>query len=185
MKRWMLRAGFVSVLVAALLIRQQAIALGEQFERSFDPTTHATLLLESEGFTLLQNPVSRKKIPGVNVYFQRAGCERKSAFVPFSIATSGAERFSRLGLSEYDVTFRFLDREWATQPRMATFVKHFANVALSAVGATTFIPSKEMILIADPKECEARETIAWSRLWKRNDVTLRSKILRAAWQKGS
>ena len=77
MKRWMLRAGFVSVLVAALLIRQQAIALGEQFERSFDPTTHATLLLESEGFTLLQNPVSRKKIPGVNVYFQRAGCERK------------------------------------------------------------------------------------------------------------
>lgn len=171
MKANALRIFLVLVLVASLVVRYQSIRTRDSLKSGYDIAAAISRLLTKNGMTLFENPVKPPRILADIVYFSRPNCTTRSLVVPFSFASDALTKINRLGKKGYDVRYYFFDTGWPEQNRIGMFLAWVKTSALSAVGASPYLPVLTAIALVEAPQCSSRQELDWQSIWvKLNDA---------------
>ena len=167
MKRNVLRSVLLLGLLTSLLIRHSSIGERSQLLDNYNTEEVICELLRENRLTVLHNPVLPPKTLSRMVYFQRPGCDKKSIVMPFSPNNDAMRIFRRLNKPDYNLHFHYFDRSWSRQHRATLFALWIRHTFLSVINASSFVPVKEAILVADPPGFTDEDPVPWHMVWDR------------------
>jgi hypothetical protein len=161
------RAFLVFLLIASVAIRFRAIQDRNDIIAGYDPSAAIADVLKTSGLQLGENPVPSPKLLSVVVYFQRPGCGRLSYAMPFRLNVQALPMIRRVADAGYRFRFYYFDGSWAEQDRWVLFRYWLKQAALAMVGASRYIPAVTAMVLAEPENCAAPQTVDWQSVWER------------------
>ncbi|MBV9288383.1 MAG: hypothetical protein JO288_11285 [Hyphomicrobiales bacterium] len=68
----------------------------------------------------------------------------------------------------YTRRYLYFDRSWDKPAPRAAFLQRMKYWALAMFGLTDYTPSRYLILVEAPKNCQSAEAVDWRSVWKRD-----------------
>ena len=175
MKLFAIRSMLLLGLVSSLVLRHGAIRERRELLQNYDMTQMITELLRDSRVILHENPVPPPRVLSCVVYFQRPENDLPSIAMPFSLTKDANRMLRRLNKSGYVSRYYYFDESWPRQQRATLFLRWMKQSAISALGASDYLPVEQVILVADPPNRLGPDPIDWQRAWRKDAFVAKAR----------
>jgi hypothetical protein len=166
MRRWAAHAVFATILLGSLAAQKR----------------DADLLVDAVGFERAVLRVARSHnfgfrecttVPGTTLRthtlaFEAPGCSQ-CVFVGLRLASFEEESLQPAPQEGYARRYVYIDRKWNKPPDALTILAQRAKYeALAAVGLTEEVPSRYLLQVDAPEQCQSAAAMDWRLVWNRN-----------------
>lgn len=167
MRAGTLRVSFVTLLLASVAANLLGGPSGaDWFGKSVDIESRVIEFLQSQGFIYRE---TREVTTGSlrSLVFEAPGCTRDLQVVPLSVTFEDRPRFDRIDQPGDRRRFIYLDRSSAVEDRIGMFLERAKHTALTLLRQTRYVPYRNMLMVTEPFDCHAAETVDWRPIWDR------------------
>ena len=167
MRAWMIHTAFAGLLLGSFVANGRTT---DVLMEADDIEAAVIRVARSHGLTLRED-ISIAAQPARTLAFDDPSCTQ-----PISVAllwvTFEQEPLVRTVRRQRDVVrYVYLDRKWSTPDRLAVFLEWKKHRVLAMLGLTPYEPSRYMLIIGAPPDCQAADTIDWEIVWDRQYLT--------------
>ena len=97
-------------------------------------------------------------------------CERWMQVAPLSLNLQEVPELTRISPYGYVRHYFYIEVSSGALDRYPMYLEWFKQSALGLIGQSRYFPIKTAIMVAQPPECDARESIDWRLIWKRTPL---------------
>jgi hypothetical protein len=164
MRVWAAHGVFVGILLASLVTQQRATDVRYDDEDLLEPSI--LRIASSHRLTLLQYRAMGGMMPRALI-FAAPGCPQPVQVNPLLSTFEELSLMDKDPEQGYTRRYVYFDLSWGRPTPWAAFVQRMKYRALAMFGLTEYVPSKYLLRVEAPKNCEAAQDIDWSSVWSR------------------
>jgi hypothetical protein len=68
----------------------------------------------------------------------------------------------------YALRYFYIDRAWEAPDRLAVFLERARHLALAVFALTPYVPSRDVLLVEAPLDCQSAGDVDWRVVWERD-----------------
>ena len=154
---------FAAILLASLAVQQRAADVRYDDASVLEPSI--LRVASSHGLTLREYRATGGMTPR-GLIFEAPGC-RQPVQINSLLSTFEEESLMDNAPGHGNARYIYFDQSWVSPNPRAAFVQRMKYRALAMFGLTEYVPSKYLLRVEAPIDCQTVADIDWSSVWSR------------------